>query len=532
MSRRIVWILLTLLVVVRLPSLVQPAGADQDLYAYVGQEITRGGLPFRDAWDQKPPAIHYTYALLFSLWPDASVVAAADLAAAGAVALLLIVLERRVAGSPGFAAAAIFLLLGNPAYSRLGGMWLRAQCETFIALAVTAALLLLSMAVPASTAGPRARRWALRLGAGVLLGVAVAFKYNAAAYGLVAVVAGIAWRHQHRQEQPHWAREAALDGVGLAAGAIVPLAAIAVRFMAAGAWADLWDATITYNMLYSGETYHGLPDVLRYAVTFPIQQARVDGLWLLGGAGCLMLLTRIRRDPGALIVVAWVASACLAIVINGSRGLPQYFVQANPALAMAAGLGAWTLYRTVKAKWVLAALMVVAVLALSRVVPARKAVESTFQDLRHMAGLAPREDYLARFGGQRATDKHVPVAVWRLAEYLRQHCTPSDTVYVFGFSQGALVQSQRRSASRFFWSRPVIVGFNEGRRGYGASGLLEDLSAARPAVVALQVNDWQMEGTDSERYFMTHPALAAWLEAGYTRQPDQDSFRIWLRRSS
>jgi len=52
MSRRAAWILLTVLVMVRLPSLVQPAGADQDLYAYVGQEISRGGLPYVDAWDQ------------------------------------------------------------------------------------------------------------------------------------------------------------------------------------------------------------------------------------------------------------------------------------------------------------------------------------------------------------------------------------------------------------------------------------------------------------------------------------------------
>jgi hypothetical protein len=149
-----------------------------------------------------------------------------------------------------------------------------------------------------------------------------------------------------------------------------------------------------------------------------------------------------------------------------------------------------------------------------------------------MAGLVPREDYLARFGGQRATDKHVPLALTRLAQYLREHSTPADTVYVFGFSQGALVQSQRRSASRFFWSRPVIVGFNEGRPGYGAAGLLADLKTGRPAIVALQVNDWQMEGIDSAGYFMAHPALASWLDNGYARQPDRDNFRIWLRRPS
>nr|HPK71361.1 hypothetical protein [Vicinamibacterales bacterium] len=87
MSRRAAWIVLTLLVIIRLPSLVQPSGADQDLYAYVGQEIARGGLPYLDAWDQKPPAVHYTYAVMYGVWPRPAVVAATDLLAALAVAL-------------------------------------------------------------------------------------------------------------------------------------------------------------------------------------------------------------------------------------------------------------------------------------------------------------------------------------------------------------------------------------------------------------------------------------------------------------
>jgi hypothetical protein len=49
-------------------------------------------------------------------------------------------------------------------------------------------------------------------------------------------------------------------------------------------------------------------------------------------------------------------------------------------------------------------------------------------------------------------------------------------------------------------------------------------------VVALQVNDWQMEGTDSAGYFMSRHELAAWLQSGYERQPDMDNFQIWTRR--
>ena len=272
--------------------------------------------------------------------------------------------------------------------------------------------------------------------------------------------------------------------------------------------------------------------MLRYAVTFPVRQARVDGLWLAGGAGCLVLLTRMRRDPGALVALAWVAAACAVIVINGGRGLPQYFIQANPALATAAALGAWHVYRASRNQFVAAFAGAVVLLALSRVVPFQKAFDATVFDARHAAGAVPRDEYLARFGGQRPTDKHVPAAVGHLAQYFRSHSAPSDTVLVFGFSQGSLVQSGRRSASRFFWSRPLVVGFNEGRPRYGAAGLLDDLRESRPAIVALQVNDWQMEGTDSADYFMSRHELAAWLQSGYERQPDLDIFQIWTRRPS
>ena len=420
MNRHAAWILLTVLVMVRLPSLVQPAGADQDLYAYVGQAISRGGLPYVDAWDQKPPAIHYTYALLYRLWPHPSVVAAADLLAAIATAFLLMRLERRMTGGPGFVAATVFLALGNPVFSRLGGMWLRAQCETFIALAMAGAMVILHAAT--HTAAPnRGRTWALRLAAGLLIGAAAAFKYNAAVYGFAALAAAAAWRFGRRHEDPPWAGAWLRDALGLTAGAALPLVLIAARFLSAGAWDDFWQATIAYNLLYSGETYRGAIDMLRYAVTFPVQQARVDGLWLVGGAGCLVLLTRVRRDPGAVAALAWVAAACLVIVINGGRGLPQYFVQANPALATAAALGAWHVYRASRAPWVAVIVLAAALLALSRVVPLQKALDATAFDARHAAGMMTRDEYLARFGGQRPTDKHVPAAVRRLGQYLAAH---------------------------------------------------------------------------------------------------------------
>src|SRR5215469_1724590 len=98
--RVLFWLLFGMLILLRVPSVAQPAGADQSLYAYIGQRILAGDVPYRDAWDQKPPAIHYTYALMYGLWPHDASVAATDLVVAALTAWLIYVLGRRL-GGPG-----------------------------------------------------------------------------------------------------------------------------------------------------------------------------------------------------------------------------------------------------------------------------------------------------------------------------------------------------------------------------------------------------------------------------------------------
>src|ERR1043166_2581740 len=48
------------------PSLWYPFGRDQGVFAYAGRVILRGGWPYRDVWDLKPPGIYYTYAAMLA----------------------------------------------------------------------------------------------------------------------------------------------------------------------------------------------------------------------------------------------------------------------------------------------------------------------------------------------------------------------------------------------------------------------------------------------------------------------------------
>jgi hypothetical protein len=528
-------VLLVALLLVRLPSVVQPAGGDQGIYAYVGQSILKGEVPYRDAWDQKPPGIHFTYAAMLGLWRNESVVAATDLVLAALVAGLLALLGWRLTGrrGAGEGAALLFLLLGDPSFQRLGGLWVRGQAESFIALMVTAALLAASAATAADNgrSSPASRAFAWSVLAGALFGAAFVYKYNAGIYVLPGMLVYLAGAPQGRSPDPRGRRTGVLwrQLPALILGFVLVVGTLASWFAVHDALGDLFQATFVYNLRYSGETYAGAWGVARYLATFPVRHAQVDALWLLGGIGCVALVVASITERRLSIAPVWVAAACVSIAINGSRELPQYFVQAAPALALAAGTAGAMAWRAL-GPLLRAGLLALLVIGVVRVNQFDKWAASVTYDLEHLRGHTQREQYLSRFGGQRSTDKFAASATAQLGDRLRAETKPDERVLVLGFSSWALVGADRQSASRFFWSRPLLVGFNEGKPGYGVRGLLDELTKWRPAVVALQQRDWPAEGVDSATWFSRQPSLQTWLIERYRLESDTGTYFIWKRR--
>ena len=407
------WTALGFLLALRLPSLVQPAGADQSLYAYIGLRMLAGEAPYIDAWDQKPPGIHALYALLWWIWPDERVVAAADLAAAIGVSWLLVVLGRRIATPAiGWLAACIFALLANPSLQRLSGVFVRSQCETFIALAITAALALLCA---------DRRRQPAAIAAGVLLGLAIWLKYNAVVFALPLFTAAWLWRPAGTA-----LRDIVPTLVRITAGAVV-VGAVGLAWLAwHGALTELWLATFAYNVHYSSEGYASPGAAAMYVLTMPFRQGRHDLLWFIGLTGLGLALSVDRVRPAAILAATWIGAAIIAIALNG-RDLPQYFVQATPALAAAGAAGfaaAWQTRRTTL-RVLVAALLVVGLWRVGTDTPlfgvARLAslpglVDNMRLDIAYWRGRIDRRTYLDRFGGQRARDKYAARDVEEIAD--------------------------------------------------------------------------------------------------------------------
>lgn len=513
------------LIAARLPSLVQPVGGDQFAYLYIGQRINAGDLPYIHAWDHKPPGIHLIYAALWRLWPAEHVVAAADLVASVVTAGLLAMLGRRLFGTGiGIAAALLFLLLGDPAHTRLGGIRIRGQSEIFMAAAVTGALL------AAVGASGRPRRL---LAAGLLLGAAVWIKYNAIAYALPLAFAVAS--------APIESRRLLKDLGWIAGGGGLLSAAILIWLWANGGLTDLWLATIIFNLWYSGSSHQGPLAAVTYLLLLPFQIAKTHGLWFLAGLGAFGLVVKSAGDRRTWLLLAWWAAACLSIAVNGARGLPQYLVQALPALALTAAAGLAVLRsgpRLMKFAAVglcLAGLWRVGTdaprVAGLRLFDLPQLVDNARVDLQRWTGRLDEETYLSRFGGHRAEDKFVPEAVARLADHVRATTPPDQAIFVFGFSGAVYAKSGRRSASRFFWSLPVIIGFEAERPGFGVEGLLQDLEEDPPSLVALQKRDWAGATTpNSIDYFMDEPRLRSWLFRNYLFEDESNDFAWWVRR--
>ena len=225
-------------------------------------------------------------------------------------------------------------------------------------------------------------------------------------------------------------------------------------FAAHGALHDLRLATIDYNLRYSDETYASPASILVYPFTLPVDRARVDMLWFLGGLGAVLLVWQaLRSNRGAVVPLAWIAAAILSIAINGQRNLPNYFVQAYPSLALAGAAGlAGMRSRPAWVRWAVGLALVAALWRVGADAPVAGLrwgglpglVENIQYDLSYARGRIDRATYLSRFKGV----KHDALEVDDLARDFRERTQPHDRSSSSASRAGAWVGKRSGRAPR------------------------------------------------------------------------------------
>ncbi|MFZ4695077.1 MAG: ArnT family glycosyltransferase, partial [Verrucomicrobiia bacterium] len=164
--------------ILRVPIADIPLERDEGEYAYIGERWLRGEVPYRDAFDQKPPGVFLVYgAVIRTLGRSVSAIHwGAQIWSFGTVAAVWALARSAGGNAVGAAAGLLFsLLFTNP-----GVLGNAANAETFLILPSTLSLL---AALRARRSG--SARWALA--AGVLAGMATLFKQVALTNALLSV---------------------------------------------------------------------------------------------------------------------------------------------------------------------------------------------------------------------------------------------------------------------------------------------------------------------------------------------------------
>jgi len=438
-------IALTLLALVVAPSLqlaptVIEQGRDSGIFAYTGKVIAEGGLPYRDAWDNKPPGVYYIDALAFLLfganrWAIWLIETISVFLTGGVLfALLSQVYEQRRMAWIG--AGAFALLVRHPGL---------VSDTNFTEVYALLPQVICFWAGYQFLRRPE-RRWALLVGFSA--GLAFLTKQTTVGMALAFIPAILLSRHEILRAKQRWLWLGAtiLGGLSSLAGAVLYL-------WVKGILADAIDATFIAPMAFhnwvSREPASFVDTLIQTltASTAPVVIGPLLPFLLIGMVAAGRQLLPRRLEPRGLsatqTLMVWAMLtfwADLVVTNPTSRGYGHYYVTLLPSMVL---------------------LVVFSVSAIvRRGTPAR---------LLGRMGRAALWMYLflavagGAIGGTvyrlSTVDWEIsgPVRHKTLTEYVMENTTPEDTVLVWGATTAINFQSDRNSPMPYHYGYPLIV---------------------------------------------------------------------------
>jgi 4-amino-4-deoxy-L-arabinose transferase-like glycosyltransferase len=500
-------------------------GRDQGIYAVVADAVLRGEMPYRDAWDFKPPGIFLVFALARGLF-GANMFAPRLIEVVG---LLLMVLGFMRLGRTFYGLKRVGLVGGALAalvHAELE-FWHTSQPETFGGYLTVWALVLTVAEKPAS------KRWLYWAAVGALFGCAFLLKPPLAG-GAMVTVAYLARAEQARRPGRE-ARGILLPLSVVGAGALLPILACGLWFRLSGAFGDLrwtmFDFTPGYTMLsWEGR---GAPQTFYWALEELL--FKFSALNAAGFLAALLIPPMHGREREGLFLVLGIISVELAGVCMQGKFFPYHYGATLPLVAFIAGVGLYKLWRRCLMGGFAGATVFVLFVAVTAIMRTAARDLDSFWDRS-----AVRMKYLFRIGPYQARelmDRELAMvadynldADRRLADEMRRRTDETAPVFVWGFEPVVYLLAERRPASRFIYNVPQRVQW---ARDHARGTLMQDLTRRPPQLIAVQRNDVFPSVTgddlDSRRALETFPELSALIEHDYALVESIEDFELYER---
>jgi hypothetical protein len=484
-------------------------GLDQGIYAVVSDSLLNGGVPYRDAWDFKPPGIFLVYALARgALGEGMSAVRLLEAVGFASLVVAFAVYSKRFVGSvrPGLLGGAL-AVTGHVWL----GFWQTAQPESFGAVLLAWALVLATTPARVRRSGAQVLAWAA---AGALYAAAALLKPPLG--GGILVSAGFAAHHAAREAAPDARTRAVLRPlVAFGAGAALPLLATLLFFVARGGLEELFDALFVFAPAYTriNVSWSSLPVFAFRSVEFLLFRFS-----LVNTAGIALLLVlpplAPREREGAAHVLGVLAFLLAGVALQG-RFFPYHFGAALPLAALLGGWGLWKLTRFTRHS-------IVGVGAIGLLL---------FVLLNANGVKDPIEGWIFKRVRAYDTGRAHNISNRRVAAWIQTHTDPGDTIYIWGFDPVLYDLAHRRPASRYVYNAPQLAPWY---RGPSRRRLMQELRSHPPAAILVQKGDLN-PGTagvrvDSATALGRFPELRVFLQELYGPAETVEDFTIHLRR--
>jgi hypothetical protein len=468
-------IVFTLVVAIRIRLLGIPLERDEGEYAYAGQLILQGIPPYKLAYNMKFPGTYAAYGLIMSILGQTIVGIHIGLLLINAASIIMIFfIGRRLFGLPaGVVAAGTYAVLSlSPAV-----LGLAAHASQFAMLPVLAGTLLLVLDRSDQ------RGFGREFASGALFGIGVLMKQPAASFiffGAASILCnGIRRRATFRT--------IALRISIFSAGAITPFGLTCLMLWQAGVFEKFWFWTVNYAAEYGTRIpLRAAPSIFAMMGGGVIRSGWA--LWILAGLGIVGGLWNKRSRGGAVFLLGLLAVSLLALSA-GFYFREHYFIFILPAVSLLCGLAISTLSDFVASRSRVVGFtpLLVFCIALSQPILAER--QFYFE-------VSATEASRIAYGSN-----PFPESV-RIAEYLRDHSSPNDTIAILGSEPQIYFYSGRHSATGYIYTYALMEAQSYARQ--MQEEMISEIELARPRyLISVAMGASWARHSDSEQLIFT-----------------------------
>lgn len=441
---RLGWCILAVIVfgivlAIRIRLLGIPLERDEGEYAYAGQLMLQGIPPYKLAYNMKFPGTYAAYAVIMSIFGQTifGIHLGLLLVNAITVALIFLVGRRLIDSTVGIAAATSYAVLSiSP--SVLG---LAAHATNFVMVFVLGGTLLISR-LSESERHSFERLFA----SGLLFGIGALMKQPA----LLFIPFGAIHLLRNDVHQRFILNKILLRNLIFGVAAIVPLGITCLILWYAAVFDKFWFWTVRYAAQYGtfliSEIYSGKWPLYRAmqvsgrSITEAIGMAW--GLWALAGLGLMVGLWKRRSRFSTTFLLGFLVFSALA-VCQGFYFRPHYFIMILPAVSLLVGVAISNLSDLLTNRMIVVRFAPLFLLSVTLSLP-------IFWEKKFFFGVSPVEACRMSY-----SDNPFAESV-KIADYLRDHTSPDDTIAVLGSEPEIYFYAQRHSATGYIYTYSLM----------------------------------------------------------------------------